>query len=138
MRILVAYDGSEPAQRALKHALNTYPDQDIILLRVVEAASGSLEAGVDLLQETLKERRAETRAEIDETVRERIRESDIDFETEFGVGKPAAEIVSYAEEADIDIIVLGSHGRQGMPRYLLGSVAETVVRRSPTIVTVVR
>ena len=138
MRIVIAYDGSAPAQRALKHALNTYPDHDITLLRVVEAASGSLGAGVEMLQERLKERRAETKAEIDETVRELIVGSDIDFDTELVVGEPATEIVSYAEETDTDILVLGSHGRQGMSRYLLGNVAETVVRRSPTIVTVVR
>ena len=138
MRILVAYDGSGPAQRALRHAIETYPDSELTLLRVIEAASGSLEAGVDLLQERLKERREETVAEIDESVRELINEANIDFDSEFVIGKPARKIVSYADENDFDVIVLGSHGREGVSRYLLGSVAELVVRRSSAIVTVVR
>jgi nucleotide-binding universal stress UspA family protein len=53
-------------------------------------------------------------------------------------GDPAREIVSCAEEEGVDRIVIGSHGRSGASRVLLGSVAETVVRRSPTPVTVVR
>lgn len=138
MTILVAYDGSAPSQRALTHAVTTYPDEDILLLRVAEAASGSLAAGVDLLQEKLKELRKETTAEIDETVRDLIKAKDIDFSSEIVAGNPAHKIVEYAEEHDIDVIILGNHGRKGVSRYLLGSVAETVVRRSPTIVTVVR
>ncbi|MFW6265865.1 MAG: universal stress protein, partial [Halanaeroarchaeum sp.] len=44
----------------------------------------------------------------------------------------------YVEETDVDHVVIGSHGRSGVGRILLGSVAERVVRRSPTPVTVVR
>jgi nucleotide-binding universal stress UspA family protein len=47
-------------------------------------------------------------------------------------------IVTYADENDVDHVVLGSHGRKGLTRVLLGSVAEAVVRRSPVPVTVVR
>ncbi|MFP4187941.1 MAG: universal stress protein [Halobacteriales archaeon] len=54
------------------------------------------------------------------------------------LGDPAREIVAYAEENNVDRVVMGSHGRDGATRVLLGSVAETVVRRSPTPVTVVR
>jgi nucleotide-binding universal stress UspA family protein len=54
------------------------------------------------------------------------------------VGGPANAIVECAEEESVDHIVTGSHGRSGVTRILLGSVAETVVRRSPVPVTVVR
>ena len=59
-------------------------------------------------------------------------------ETAVATGKPARLIVDYAEEHDVDHIVLGSHGRRGLARVLIGSVAETVVRRSPASVTVIR
>ena len=52
-------------------------------------------------------------------------------------GKPTRVIVDYAEDEFIDHVVMGSHGRQGVSR-LLGSVAKTVVRRSPVPVTVTR
>ncbi|MDP6444399.1 MAG: universal stress protein [Pirellulaceae bacterium] len=46
-------------------------------------------------------------------------------------GSPADEIVSFAAEEGVDMIVIGSHGRTGIMRALLGSVAEAVVRRAP-------
>jgi nucleotide-binding universal stress UspA family protein len=51
---------------------------------------------------------------------------------------PADEIVTYAREASIDLIVLGTHGRGGMAHMLLGSVAERVVRTAPCPVLTVR
>jgi nucleotide-binding universal stress UspA family protein len=54
------------------------------------------------------------------------------------VGKPAAEIVKTAKEWPADVIVIGSHGRHGLERALLGSVAEGVMRHAPCSVLVVR
>ncbi len=138
MPVLVAYDGSDPAQKALQHAATYYPQDEIILLRVAEAADGSLEAGVDLIQEKLKELRRETEREISEEVGELIRRDDLDFRMEIVAGKPARKIVEFAESHDVHTIVIGNHGRKGVSRILLGSVAEQVVRRAPTTVTVVR
>ncbi|MGB7603793.1 MAG: universal stress protein [Candidatus Sulfotelmatobacter sp.] len=54
------------------------------------------------------------------------------------VGKPATEIVKAAKEWPADLIVIGSHGRRGVERVLLGSVAEAVLRHAPCPVLVVR
>lgn len=54
------------------------------------------------------------------------------------VGKPAAEIAKTAKEWPADVIVIGSHGRHGVQRALLGSVAEAVMRHAPCSVLVVR
>lgn len=54
------------------------------------------------------------------------------------VGSPAAEIVKAAKEWPADVIVIGSHGRGGLQRALLGSVAEGVMRQAPCPVLVVR
>jgi len=59
-------------------------------------------------------------------------------ETATEVGQPSRTIVAYAQEHDLDHVVIGSYGRKGLSRVLLGSVAELVVRRSPVPVTVVR
>src|SRR5438309_2082895 len=53
-------------------------------------------------------------------------------------GDPAAEIVRYAAEAGVDLIVLGTHGRTGLERLLMGSVAEKVMREAPCSVLVVK
>lgn len=54
------------------------------------------------------------------------------------VGKPASAIVKTAKEWPADVIVIGSHGRHGLERALLGSVAEGVMRHAPCSVLVVR
>lgn len=139
MALLVPYDGSRPAEQAIEYVIREHPDKELVLLRVVEAADGSLEAGLNLIQERFKEEREDIAAEIHEEVTELLEESDTDFRVELAVGKPAREIVEFVEENDdIEGIVLGSHGRDGVSRVLLGSVAEKVVRRAPVPVTVVR
>ncbi|MEY7852107.1 universal stress protein [Natrarchaeobius sp. A-rgal3] len=138
MTILVAYDGSGPARKAVEHAFVTYPDEEIVLLRVVEAASGSTTAGFDLAREYLKDRRDEIAEKGFDEVPEFENPDDVEFSTEVAVGQPAAEIVTFAEDHDVAHIIVGSHGRTGVSRVLLGSVAERIVRRSPVPVTVVR
>lgn len=54
------------------------------------------------------------------------------------VGTPFLEIVRYAKEEQIDLIVVGSHGRSGLAHVLMGSVAEKVVRKAPCAVLTVR
>lgn len=137
-RILVPLDGSPQSQEALRYTMETFPDATIVFLHVLTPVDGGVgpdgllgdPSGVIADQreraETLFDN-AETTAGDDRTV-----------ERALLAGRPASEIVSYAEENDIDGIVMGSHGRDGAARLLLGSVSETVVRRSPVPVTVVR
>jgi len=63
---------------------------------------------------------------------------DVDTTTHACVGKPHQIILSYADHHDIDIIVMGTHGRTGVERYLIGSVTEKVVRLSDVPVVTVR
>lgn len=141
MAVLVAYDGSDPAQKAVERAIRAAGEieaEEIILLRVIEAADGMLEAGVDIIQERLKERKEETTNELSEDSKSLLEAGDTEFRIESVAGTPSREIVSYAEENDISEIIIGSHGRKGVSRVLLGNVAENVVRRAPTTVIVVR
>ena len=52
------------------------------------------------------------------------------FRREFLIGSPANTLLKYADSHDIDLIVMGTHGRTGLSRLLMGSVAETMVRRA--------
>ena len=55
----------------------------------------------------------------------------VPFEHRLVTGEPATEIVELAKEEGVDLIVMGTHGRTGLGRLLMGSVAESVVRRAP-------
>lgn len=57
--------------------------------------------------------------------------TEVTFEHALLVGNPANEIIEFAKQRDIDLIVMGTHGETGLLRALMGSVAEGVVRRSP-------
>ncbi|MDJ1434528.1 universal stress protein [Halostagnicola sp. A-GB9-2] len=138
MTILVAYDSSGPAQKALQWAIDEHPEEEIVLLRVIEAADGSTSAGVNLAKEKLMELQNETETELSDEVTDLLDDDDIKLQMETVVGNPARETVAFAEENDIDHILVGSHGRSGVSRVLLGSVAEKIVRRAPVPVTVVR
>ncbi|MBX3415163.1 MAG: universal stress protein [Pirellulales bacterium] len=56
---------------------------------------------------------------------------EVHYEHRLVVGEPAAEIVQLAEKEGVDLIVMGTHGRTGLKRMLMGSVAEAVVRHAP-------
>ena len=62
----------------------------------------------------------------------------VPFCREFIVGTPTDSLLNYAKEHDIDLIVMGTHGRTGLMRLLMGSVAEAVVRRAPCPVVTIR
>ncbi len=137
-RLLVPIDGSPQAQNALTYALETFPDAHIVVAHVLTPADsgvnpdglvGDVSSIVDAQTRLAEElfAKAKSRAGDGRTV-----------DTELLAGRPAREIVRYAEDNEIDQVIMGSHGRDGAARLLLGSVSETVVRRSPVPVTVVR
>jgi nucleotide-binding universal stress UspA family protein len=63
---------------------------------------------------------------------------DVPVETAIVEGVPRTEILRYVEDEGMDMVVMGTHGRTGLDHYLIGSVAEKVVRRSPVPVVTVR
>lgn len=138
MKVLVAYDESAPAQKAARYAFREYPDAELILVRVIEAADGYTDATIGLARDAIGDRKATANEEVLAELRSLAGADDIDVRTEVRVGKPAREIVAVADDERVDHIVVGNHGRTGASRVLLGSVAERVVRRAPVPVTVVR
>lgn len=142
--ILVPTDGSPAADRALREALNLASETGAALhvLYVVDtttagwAAVGDEEFGVEVQQalEYLEEEGEKATTEAIETARE----AGVEVVTAIEDGTPYRDILAYAEERAIDLLVMGTHGRTGLDRYLLGSTTERVVRRSPVPVLTVR
>lgn len=75
--------------------------------------------------------------ELNEHVPEDVRKK-IDVESIVTVGIPVLEIVNATKEKEVDVIVMGTHGRTGIAHVIMGSVAENVVRRAPCAVLTVR
>ncbi|MFW5938220.1 MAG: universal stress protein [Halanaeroarchaeum sp.] len=137
-KILVPLDGSEQSWTAFEYALEEFPSATVVLLHVIDPveAGYSTTATVPGYTEQWYEQSQDRADQLFEEAAERADDTDLERETE--VGRPSRIIVEYTAENDVDQIVMGSHGRSGVTRILLGSVAETVVRRSPVPVTIVR
>jgi len=139
MRVLVPIDDTERGSRAGELALDLFPGGTIVLLHVINPA----EAGISS-EETIpsfpegwydneRDRIERVFDEIEASVGEGAT-----IERHVDLGKPARTIIDSIEGMEIDHVVMGSRGRKGVSRILLGSVAETVVRRSTVPVTVAR
>ncbi|WP_306058904.1 universal stress protein [Natronococcus wangiae] len=138
-RILVPFDGSESAREALEYAIELFPDGEFVALTVVDTSAVPFIPNT-ASPETNDELRAMLREADEELgIAERLADdADVDLEPLTRIGSPAQEIVDCTESESIDHVVMGSHGRSGVTRILLGSVAEVVVRHSSAPVTVVR
>lgn len=139
MRVLIPYDGSEQSKAALEYAASNHADDEIVLLNVLDFVEVGYGAAPDMaLAGYWEEWHEQAESSAKELLADAATMLDTEPETEIVVGQPSRAIVEYIDEGDIDAVVIGSHGREGFSRVLLGSVAETVVRRSPVPVTVVR
>jgi nucleotide-binding universal stress UspA family protein len=130
--ILVAVDGTQGSQRAIEACKQLALDFDAIahIVYVVDsrvARAGSL---VGLME-------SEGEQACRDTV-SRMRTVGVDCTSEILHGRPAAQILSYASDHDIDCLVVGTYGRTGLDRFVMGSVAEKVVRRATKPVLTVR
>lgn len=132
-RILIPTDGSKAVKPAEELALNLAEQHDATLhvLFIVDqpaSVSGTGEgfSGLDNLLAALEKEGHEVTNEIAKQADER------GIETDAAVlrGNPREDILNYAEEYDIDLITIGTHGRTGVKRALLGSVTEGVVRHA--------
>jgi nucleotide-binding universal stress UspA family protein len=128
-RILIPTDFGETSEAALSYgiALARVFKSQIYLLHVPEDPGAAAEAEYpfglfDTMQSAAHDRLGHllTGGEVGE----------LKPECAMRLGKPSEEIVRYAAEHEIDLIVMGTHGREGIARALIGSVAETVVRRA--------
>ena len=135
--ILVATDGSEMNRAAVEEALRIGRTCDSVVHVVYVADTSTLETGpADMMVGNTWD----VLPREGEKALARVRDAatDVHLETVLLHGKPAEEIVRYAREKGVDLIVIGSQGKQGIARLLLGSVAEHVIRTAGCRVLVVK
>ncbi|MBW2285965.1 MAG: universal stress protein [Deltaproteobacteria bacterium] len=134
-RILVAVDGSDYSKMALDQAisLGATCNSTIFVVSVIDLYPGQL-AVAPSLEEKLA---AEVRQHLEEA-KAKVDAADIPCETIVHIGgQPHEAIIQEAKQKDIDLIVMGTHGRTGLARVLMGSVAQKVIGHAPCPVLVV-
>jgi nucleotide-binding universal stress UspA family protein len=136
--IVIATDGSENTQRAISYGIKfaKLSGATVHALHVVDTASlsQSWTAGWETMYEILKN---EGKKAVSKVI-EYAKASGVDVKEVILEGHPSSEIIDFAENNDIDLIVMGTLGKTGLDRFLMGSVAENVVRNSQVPVLVVR
>ena len=142
-QILVPTDFSPASDIALQYAIDMAErlGAEIHLLHVVDDASAAIAYPdglyVPAMSELLDRLIGEASAQLQRSV-ERCRGADVATSREVLVNSPAQAIVQTAASRGIDLIVMGTHGRGAFAHFLLGSVAERVVRTAPCAVLTVR
>jgi len=138
--ILVAMDDSPLGEEALRYALETFPDADIVVVHAAYLDLDMLptdtpevhEVGVDELDGVGDE----TAQAVFETAR-RVADGR-EIVVSFLTGEPQERLVEYINAGEFDGVVMGTHGREGVARLLIGSVAEAVVRKTSLPTTLVK
>jgi nucleotide-binding universal stress UspA family protein len=142
-KVMVATDGSEQAKKAVDRALEiaNVGEKKLYVVHVIPLGEyyASMPPSVDaewiqIMDEHLRTEGKEAIAYVENAGKD----ANIEVEPVVLEGNPAHEIIDFAEKNDIDLIVMGTHGKTGLDRFLIGSVAENVIRHSKKTVLVVK
>ena len=133
--IVIATDGSQSVSRAVAVALDLAERFDAAVHALYVVDAGEVDSSPERLREELRDALGERGEEALAAVRET---ADRAVTTAVREGRPAAEIGAYARECDADAVATGTRGRHGENRFLIGSVAERVVRTCSVPVLTVR
>jgi nucleotide-binding universal stress UspA family protein len=137
--VLFPTDGSETATEAAAHAIDLADrhDADLHVLYVVDHHRVSQMApklGTDHIKQTLQQEGERVTSE----TADRAASEGLETTTSLREGSPGDAITTYAKAIDADAIVMGTNGRTGMDRLLLGSVAERVIQTADLPVLTVK
>jgi nucleotide-binding universal stress UspA family protein len=141
-RILVPTDFSKYSQNALTYAL-AFADKfgaDVYLLHVVQDLALFIPDAVIAtppISPPIAQLTSAARMALDHVIQE-MSIKNVKLHTEVREGTPFYEIIRFAKESNVDLIVMGTHGHSGLAHVLLGSVSEKVVRKAPCPVLTVR
>ncbi|MGB9979124.1 universal stress protein [Methanobacterium sp.] len=145
-KILLPTDGSEYANKAAQHAIwiARLNGAELIALNVIETSSLVGLPAEDLIvriKEMLKEEGRKSLEKISDILKETEIEGECQNEVKLTLstkeGSPSDVIIDTVKEEGVDLIVMGTSGKHGLDRFLLGSVTENVVRSSQCPVLVV-
>lgn len=138
--VLVATDFSEPSHTALGYgrALARNFGATLVVLHVADVVTSGLGAGGGRFSEVQRAAEEAARAQVGALLTDEDRQTLRAKAVALTAIAPAETIVAYAKDAEVDVIVMGTHGRGGVAHLLMGSVAEAVVRTAPCPVLTVR
>jgi len=138
-RILIPLDGSPLAEQALPHAVAQakHFQAELILLRVVEPFAHVRGVSLADLERIRQQTRTWTREYL-ERIATDIQQEEISVQKVTVEGHPHTGIAEYAESNQVDLIVMSTRGQSGLSRWLMGSVADRVVRGANVPVLLVR
>jgi nucleotide-binding universal stress UspA family protein len=142
-KIMVPLDGSELAECVLPHVrafIEGFNVRDVIFVRVVETdESPSLdERLVDPKYLDLEEKMRSAAVAYLNRIRERFEQGATTVHLGVFVGRVAEKLVDCAEQRDVDLIIMATHGRSGISRWFMGSIAEKLLRSAKVPVFMVR
>jgi nucleotide-binding universal stress UspA family protein len=143
MKILIAIDESKFSQAAVQSVVARPwpPDTEIRVLHVVEPPSlllgREMTAHDPEFEAVWKALREQAKALVANAT-EGLRKSGLNVTSALVEGNPKSQIIDVASHWQADLIVLGSHGRKGLDRFLMGSVSEAVFRHARCSVEIVR
>lgn len=135
-RVLVPVNDSPPAWAALDYAISHPPQDQLVCLHAVNPAPYVSDIGGVGGPLMMDQKRTEA-TDLMETITAYVSMETCDFHTEIQEGRPKTVILEYVNSHPIDQIVIGTHGRTGVKRLLIGSVTEAILRDSPVPVTVI-
>jgi len=138
--IVVATDGSDSVSRAVDVAVDVAARFEAEVHAVYVVDSGEVESTPDEVRDDLRDALDDCGQEALDQVADAASARDplLDVTTAVREGRPAPEIAEYARAVDADVVAMGTRGRHGENRFLIGSVAERVVRTCPVPVLTVR
>lgn len=139
-KILLPTDGSKYANDAAKHAIWIADSSgaEVIVLNVIETSTLVGLPAEDLIvkiKEILKEEGKKALEDVSNILKESGSTVKLIFKTK--EGSPANVILKTIDEENVDLVIMGTSGKTGLDRFLLGSVAEKVVKSAPCPVLVV-
>lgn len=139
-RILIATDGSENAERAASYGMNLAKtaDAEVHALYVISTQHAVTTRTVKGWSEGFEEYLTNKGGVAIGDVEKLGTEVGVKVKPAFMKGIPADRILEYAQENNIDLIVMGTQGLTGIKKFLIGSVAEKIVRHSRVPVMVIR
>lgn len=135
-RVLFPTDGSDGATEVLDHAIDL-AERHGAELHLLNVADTTIDSVVRVQTDVVDVLEREGEQIVAEAA-ERAERRGVAAVTDVLQGEPFRTIVDYADQRDMDLIVIPTHGRRGLPRFLLGSVTERVVRRAEVPVLTVQ
>ena len=142
-KIMVPLDGSELAECVLPHVegfIKGCHVSNVVFVRVVEpitAPVGNVYIGREESRERESTRKSAVKDYLNQIV-DRLKHEGTELHSEVLVGRVADSLADYTEKNDIDLILIATHGRTGVTRWVRGSVADKILRYSNVPVLMVR